>query len=155
MTTNQMPQVSTSRLATDLTSKDYDIALLTLNHGHLRASKPTVKPEDDRTGIAAYAWRMAAFQISPIAQHHCMPVCADFDLPDGCRAGRSWFSLSEWEKAEAREYRKNAQAVGDRIADAIVNATNPLDWHGVIRWGQAFGVIGTPQVAPDGAIIYR
>jgi hypothetical protein len=101
------------------------------NKGALRASKP----RDD--GEAAYVWRMTAFLISPISQHQCMPVTADWDIKASY--------------AERREITKRL----DKVVDAIVDGVPKTQWHGVTRWGQAFGIVGTPMVAPDGSIIYR
>ena len=128
------------------------------NKGCLRASKPNVErhldhykhydlpsgpydspvyePDRDQ-GETAYLWRMVAFAVSPIAQHHCMPCTADFDIP------------GKWSEKRERLDELNA------LADKIISVIPPRQHHGTIRWGQAFGQIGTPQVAPDGSIIYR
>ncbi len=127
------------------------LAMLCLNGGRLRQSKPEVKRGDVEAGIAAYAWRMAAFQVSINPKHHCMPCTADFDLP-------GWdyeYDDPQPVKDAARARRKAAQERGDRIAKAIVDAVNPAEWHGIRRWGQAFGMIGSPRVTEEGAIIYR
>ncbi len=153
MQTNQMPRINLEALRSQLDTGDYRIALLTINPrtGALRASKPVVKPDKPETGIAAYAWRMAAFSVSPIGQHQCMPVCAEFDLPSG---DYDWQS-PEPVKAAGRAIREAAKVQGDRIESAIVHSVPVREWHGVYRWGCALGQLGTPQVAPDGAIIYR
>ena len=111
------------------------------NKDRLRASKPKVirtdlGPKDDGIGYyhnwhieggeTAYVWRMVAFQVSPKSQHHCMPCTADFDLPG---------SFSE-NRALAKEL--------DAIVAKIVDAVPPSEWHGLRRWGQAYGVIGKP-----------
>ena len=128
------------------------------NKGRLRASKPKVErhlaghkhyeldsgpyespvyePDRDQ-GETAYVWRMVAFAVSPKSQHHCMPCTADFDVP-----GR-------WSEKRDRLDELNA------LADKIISVIPARQHHGTIRWGQAFGQIGTPQVAPDGSIIYR
>ena len=63
------------------------------NKGRLRAAKPKIEYEiysykgrDYRvstfdTGRAAYLWRMVAFAVSKMGQHHCLPMMADMDLP--------------------------------------------------------------------------
>ena len=125
-------------------------SLITIK-GILRASKPTVKkikvpsekygyvyePVNPIDGCAAYVWRMVAFQVSPNPKHQCMPVCAEFDLPG------------------TFDHRKALTVELDLIVEEIVSAVPKHEWHGVVRWGNALGYIGTPQVAPDGAIIYR
>ena len=92
------------------------------NKGKLRASKPA------NAGEAAYVWRMVAFQISPIPAHHCMPVCADFDInvPE---------SLSSTDRYHYR--RNRAKELGD-LADKIVNTIPKDEWHGIARWRRAF-----------------
>lgn len=103
------------------------LALLQKKDGTLRASKPKVKADDPVTGKAAYVWRMVAFMTSTNPRHQCMPCTADFDLPAineetgkwGCRAAR----------AMAEELKV--------VEDAIVNAIDISEWHGVHRWGRA------------------
>lgn len=152
----RMPKVDLAQLGSKLDADDLAIAMLTLNSrtGELRASKPEVQDGDRRTGIAAYAWRMAAFSVSPNPKHQCMPVCADFDLPD--LYPHSWYSgLTQAQRDAERDYRKQMMAWGNRIEDAIVKSVDVHEWHGVRRWGQVFGVVGTPQYNAEGAVIYR
>jgi len=121
------------------------------NQGRLRASKPNVErheagkdefgltlyePDNDQ-GETAYVWRMVAFAVSPKSQHHCLPCTADFDVP------------RKWSEKRARLDELNA------LADKIVSVIPARQHHGTIRWGQAFGQVGTPQVEPDGSIVYR
>ncbi len=120
-------------------------------HGRLRASKPpvekvkvpherygyTYEPADPDAGRAAYIWRMVAFQISPIDKHQCMPCTADFDLPGDFDARR----------ADMKRL--------DEIVDQIVNTVPASDWHGIRRWGNALGLLGTPRYTAEGAVIYR
>jgi hypothetical protein len=135
------------------------VARIVKSDGTLRASKPDVPPlvkvrnpdpdaffpytyvhenEAGRiAGEAAYVWRMVAFFVSPKSQHQCMPCTAEFGMGG--------------EPAEQRERCKEL----DALVDCIVNAVPKEQWHGVRRWGQAFGYTGTPQYAPDGAVIYR
>lgn len=123
----------------DLTEREYRIANRILNKGNLRASKPTVKPEDPETGIAAYVWRMVAWSVSDDRKHQCMPVCADFDLP-----GRY-----------GSDERKAAQAEGDLLEDKITKSIPPTQWRGILRWGEAYGLVGTPRYNEEGAVVYR
>ena len=128
------------------------------NKGRLRASKPKVErhvdhyehydlpsgpyespvyePDRDQ-GETAYVWRMVAFAVSPKSQHHCMPCTADFDIP------------GKWSEKRARLDELDA------LADKITSVIPARQHYGTIRWVQALGQIGTPQVAPDGSIIYR
>jgi hypothetical protein len=105
--------------------------------GVLRSSKPK------KDGEAAYVWRMVAFQVSSKPQHHCMPCTADFDLPQ-----------EYWEKG-AYEKRHNRIRELDAIANQIVDLIPKSQWHGIHRWGNVFGQIGTPTYNDEGAVIYR
>ena len=105
--------------------------------GTLRASKPATKDELGKK--AAYVWRMVAFYVSPNPRHQCWPVCAVSDLP-----GADW-----------REKNDLAKNLLDTVVQEIVDAVPKEEWHGIIRWGEAWGAIGTPRIAPDGSIIYR
>jgi len=105
------------------------------NKGRLRAAKPKIEYniviKDGRklrhptleTGRVAYLWRMVAFVVSPIGQHQCLPVCADFDLP-----------------GELSEMREKAKEL-DALADKITNAIPPQKWQGINRWARAFGMV--------------
>jgi hypothetical protein len=121
------------------------------NKGRLRASKPKVTrhkvPADNAygytcrpdpvEGCTAYIWRMVAFFTSPVTQHKCMPCTAEFDLP--------------YRGDERREMVRYL----DKIVDVVVDSIPAEQWHGVIRWGQVFGQVGTPQYDEEGAVIYR
>jgi len=135
---SQMPKIEIERIATEAGRKF--AALITTNRGGvnvLRASKPKVEkikvpddrygyhyePADPDAGRAAYIWRMVAFQISTNHRHHCMPCTADFDLPGTCA-----------------ESRAEAKALDDVVA-SIVDSVPKEQWHGVLRWGRAYGII--------------
>jgi len=102
------------------------------NAGRLRASKPPVERVRStetygkhgfyhrwqiKGGETAYVWRMVAFYISPINQHHCMPVMADCDLP-----------------ADDFDERMALAKELDKVVDKIVNTVPVEQWHGVARW---------------------
>lgn len=106
--------------------------------GTLRASRPSLKKGDD-IRCAAYVWRMVAFSISCDPKHHCMPCTAYCYLPRG---------LSHDERRQLEKHL-------DGVADVIINSVPKSDWHGVTRWGNALGYIGTPRYGDDGAVIYR
>lgn len=146
----QMPRIDMQTLATILTLQELDLVRGIVStrgesKGRLRASKPPVKyrrvgnryEPDERQGKIAYIWRMVAFFTSPHPQHHCMPAMADCDIP------------GSWAEKQATLKELN------RIVDAVVDVVSVEEWHGVRRWGQVFGRIGTPQVEPDGSIVYR
>ena len=125
MFNTEMPSINLA--AADLTSEEFAlvapiVASKGKNKGKLRASKPS------EGGDSAYIWRMVAFQISPIAAHHCIPVCADFDIvvPD---------TLSSTERYQ---YRRNRAKVLDALADKIVNQIPKSEWQGIRRWRQVF-----------------
>jgi hypothetical protein len=155
MTTKKhMPKIAIDKL-TNLDSADIDLVRGIVNSrtGELRASKPElpdkvkvqsghydyVTESDARKGMTAYIWRMVAFEVSPHRQHQCMPICADFDLPD----------------CGGHSERRNLSNRLDEIVKAVVDSVPMNEWHGVIRWGNAFGTIGHQEVTSEGAYIYR
>ena len=74
----------------------------------------STKPKDD--GLAAYIWRMVAFQISPIGKQQCLPVCADFEIPE-------------------RDYKARRAITKqlDEVVKVIVDGVPREQWHGVQR----------------------
>lgn len=126
MMTNTMPRINIDSIAfrseyeRELVGKI--IATKGANKGRLRASKPG-------KGNAAYVWRMVAFQISPISAHHCMPVCADFDIevPD-CLT----------DSTDRYHFRRNLANKLSNLVDRIVNTVPATEWHGIRRWSTAF-----------------
>lgn len=154
-----MPVIDTVKLANALTAEEYTLyARIVKPSGEIRASKPPIRFElgdvthtigdytytrrerinnlDDAK--VAYVWRMVVFQVGTKPAHHCMPVTADWDLP-----------LED--HAQRRELSKEL----DAIADRIVNLIPRNEWHGIIRWGNAMGQIGSPIVRENGTIVYR
>lgn len=107
------------------------------NKGCLRASKPKMNEEiitrvryghasKYRTSplidcASAQIWRYVAFEASPLGQHHCLPVMADFDSP---------FDMT---MEESRSFAKWCQSVADIVLTTI--ASKP----GLDRWGHALG----------------
>jgi len=81
--------------------------------GTLRATRPSLSLDD---GQAAYVWRMVVFYVSPRREHQCMPVVADFWLP--------------------QQNRDQVREKLDRIVDQIVDAVPVSQWHGVQAWGR-------------------
>ena len=145
----KMPTINLSLLKGDALAYANRI---TKEDGTLRASKPPmsyrlvrnhrgnmVREYDLQDASAAYVWRYVAFYVSPNPTHQCIPTMAYFDLPFD-------------EPSEADTYVKD---VLNPIIDAIVDAVPVSQWHGVRRWGQAFGVVGTPRYNDEGAVIYR
>ncbi len=130
----KMPKIAMDKLEGDALRY---ARLITRQDGTLRASKPKVIKGDDESGCAAYVWRMVAFFVSPMRKHQCIPVLAEFDLP--------------WQIRESRIRISKLNEITDRIIDAVPMA----DWHGVRRWGNAFGVIGEPILRENGTIVYR
>jgi len=124
-----MPKVNMEMVeSASLNMEERDIVnIVVKKNTEVRASKPKVK--DDVTGKAAYVWRMVCFSVSPKHQHHCMPVCADFDLPARNENGK-------WSSALAREMAKELNKLVDLITDAIPKE----EWYGIHRWGKAFGM---------------
>lgn len=100
-------------------------------------NRATREPVGD-SGKIAYVWRMVAFQIGTRPADHCMPCTADFDLP-------------ERDYTRRRELAKQL----DAVVEAIVNTVPKAEWHGIRRWGNALGMVGQPEVAASGAVLYR
>jgi len=114
---SRMPQVN---LNFDSLSDDHKSLInMALNKGKLRATKP-------KDGRAAYVWRMAAFIVSPKPQHHCMPVMADFDLPE------EYWTLDFNSK---KTYRDELQT----LADIIIDGVSKEQHYGALRWARAMG----------------
>lgn len=144
---SDMPKINLAEAKKKLTADQYRIAVgcVNLKTGCLRASKPPVAKKtlsvldryfggtykdfattaDAESGMTAFVWRMTAFMVSPNPQHHCMPICAAFDLPGQC-------------SAEQREMEKRLQV----IADVLVDTVPRQEQHGVERWAKAFGYGG-------------
>jgi hypothetical protein len=143
---SEMPKIDLEALI-DLTDDELELVKRIINPktGCLRASKPRVARDhpyrsyngeiemiapEPVSGKAAYLWRMVAFAISPIGQHHCMPVTAEWDLPvqpDG-----------EHDFDARRAMAKELDALTDKVIKTV-----PLNQHyGTIRWGRALGYLG-------------
>jgi hypothetical protein len=133
-----MPTINIDAL--DPEARNFAKRIVTGKDNHLRASKPPIeytietrpaaitgamhkyRVPNKTQGEAAYVWRMVAFAISPKQQHQCMPMTADFDLPQMGDAARQ----------RAKEL--------DAIADRIIAVVPKNQWHGVLRWGRALGI---------------
>ena len=112
----KMPEISLSTVFESL--KDEPIAILVVanivaargkNKGKLRSSKPKFdyakkNDEDELKAMSAYVWRMVAFYCSPKGQHHCMPVMANYDIPEPKKDGKI-LTLAHW-KDESEEAKK-------------------------------------------------
>jgi hypothetical protein len=103
------------------------------NKGKLRRSKPKYdsKNQDRIKAISAYVWRMVAFYVSPIGQHHCMPVMADSYLPDPVDENGKVLSFRDdgWYDAHRAMIKKY-----DELADLVVDSIPPEKRYGVHRW---------------------
>ena len=132
-----MPKVDLEKLSEILEPEEFAIARRIVakqgkNKGRLRASKPYVDNKaDPLSGKAAYVWRMVAFICSPIGQHNCMPVTADWDLPIRYRAYE--------DKAQYRADKKQLLDELDALVDKIT-ATMPMS-EGALQWSRALGLV--------------
>ncbi len=156
MSAKQMPKIDTSAL--ELTDREAAIvAKIVKPDGSLRATKPNVPvqtriqtgpgildyeyrhttEDGDISGEAAYVWRMVAFYASPNQKHHCMPTTECVGM-----------------SGKYSEYRLRCKEL-DVLVDRILDIIPKEQWHGVRRWGQAYGMIGTPVVSEGGSIVYR
>lgn len=147
-----MPKIDLTALRAALSAADYELVagIVNTKTGALRASKPPLPRRvatadgydyataaDGRKGMTAYVWRWVAFFVSPISQHHCMPVMAFCDLPG--------------------EYGDDQRALMkrlDTLANAVVDTVKASEWHGVRRWARVYGLDGTPTYNAEGAVIY-
>lgn len=140
---NRMPIINLEHLEVELSPEDFEIvkgivATRGQNKGRLRTGRPAL---DINNGYTAYVWRMVAFYASPKGQHWCDPVMATAYLPwlDGCFGKR-----------------KKSLIVGlDAIVDAVLETIPKEQWHGVRRWGQVLGRVGTPGYNAESAVVYR
>lgn len=158
-----MPKVDWTKLS--LTDEEKQIvSRFVKEDGTIRATKPTVEKvvvtyihheteygpydepvydcKDETQGKAAYVWRHVVFAVSPKPAHQCMPTMDICDLPDSVV---SYGYTMNNKKLEALH----------NLADKVVNAVAVEDWNGVRRWGQALGMIGTPEMRENGTIVYR
>jgi len=129
-----MPLIDTDKLASLLSPEDCAIAKLALvsrgkDKGRLKASSPkqpykVPKGKRNEQGLAYYAWRMAALQVSPRGEHHCIPFMASSYL-DGDNEG--------YDRARVNA----AAAHGQAIADAIVACVPLAKHYGTRLWAHA------------------
>lgn len=147
----EMPKINLEQLEGMLTSEQFElvkgiVAKQGKNKGCLRAAKPKVTFNEDcfgevepdaKEGKTAYVWRMVAFYASPLSQHHCMPCTADWSLPGSYQ----------------ERYALTKEL--DKLVEVVLSTIPKENLHGLRRWGQVFGVVGTPQYNDDGAIVYR
>lgn len=108
--------------------------LIIKKSGELRASKPQTN------GNAAYVWRMVVFMVSPISRHHCMPVCADFDIEVEHQVPKFGTVDEATYSAEVHthsEIRRNKTKHLDELVDLIVELVPVNQRHGLLRWGHA------------------
>lgn len=138
--TYSMPQVDVSTLHTKLDAEQRAIAERVIRNGRLRASAPDGQQE----ACAHFVWRMVAFLTSPNPKHQCMPVMAECYL---------W--PKEGTTSERAEAARTLAKQLDVIVDAITDCIPKEQWAGVRRWGQVYGMTGTPQYNAEGAVIYR
>lgn len=131
---NPMPAIDLEALKAKLSPEDFKLAKRAVcsrgkNKGRLKASSPkqpykVPKGKRNNQGVAYYAWRIAALQISPRGEHHCIPFSASFYLDcdnDGYNNERTKIEMVR----------------GNRIAEAIVACVPLEQHHGSRRWAQA------------------
>ena len=153
----QMPKADLSK-DTLTEAEQAIVAVFVKKDGAINATRPTlpkqVKIQDPNSpygyhydyadeagalrGKAAYVWRWVVLQVSPRSEHHCMPS-TDFCYLPHCDY----------------EARKVLEAELQVIARKVVDAVKVSEWHGVRRWGNAFGYTGQPQATSAGQIVYR
>ena len=155
--TKDMPTINLDTIRTKVSEADYNLIVGIVanqgkNKGKLRASKPPIPIVGTRPGTyvskvnvldynsscTAYIWRMVAFQISPLPQHQCLPITADFDL-----------------EVEDHDTRRELSKRLDSLVSIVVDSIPKQQWHGIKRWGEAFGLLGTPRYNSEGSTVYR
>lgn len=153
---NQMPAVQDRDALVDglnETQRDIVEAVFKGKTNQIRATKPCDH------GPAAYVWRHVVFLVSSKRAHQCMPIMADFDLKPEHFAHRTETyqpnletdndreTVAGWDEktwammnrgARRRAYIENELKP---LVDLIVNGIDKSEWHGVHRWGRAFGVL--------------
>lgn len=111
-------------------------------YAKLRANKPFRRVTTFEEGCANYAWRMLCFDLVGFGKHVCMPVCADFDVCDAVaiRDGK----MPRYNEPGYDGWKAAKRSVVEAL-DALVTQVEevlPLGAkRGIIRWGQALGVI--------------
>ena len=121
-----MPRIDLTDRGIALSGRGLEIARACVNRtGYLRAAKPK---ED---GEAMYVWRMLALYLSPHRHHHCMPVMAEFYLPDQYWTGTGATPEQVVACADMRRLRMKEL---DRIVDVVTDLVPKEQWHGMIRW---------------------
>ena len=81
--------------------------------------------EEERIkALGCYVWRELAFIMSPIAAHHCMPVCNDFNL--------------EYKYSDPR--RKEQYNFCNGIVNKIFKTVKKESCYGLKRWARVFGL---------------
>jgi len=121
-----MPKIDLETLSERLSAEEMAlvrriVATQGKNKGSLRAAKPKVVANDLESGKAAYLWRMVAFSASPLRQHMCLPVMADFDI------------------TAPREERKRIAKDLDALANIVLDVIPRAQHHGTRAWGRALG----------------
>lgn len=131
-----MPDVNMDYIKSNLSNDELEIALAVIkknkNGYTIRASMPS----RNSGGDAYYVWRMVAFYVSPKSQHHCIPACADFKIPDE--------HIQNYGSSDEYSFKKRKNYIEQRlepIVDTIVNSVPKNQWYGVHRWAKAFSGI--------------
>lgn len=125
----KMPMINVNDLNLSEGEKEIVEAIIS-GKGETKGRLRTTKPSRTRFGgDAAYVWRIVCFHVSPIPQHHCLPMCADFDIE----------VPSELVGASARmEFIRNRAKELNMLVDRIVNSIPVSEWHGTKHWHRAF-----------------
>jgi len=153
-----MPTFNNELLKLTLTAEEFSlferiISTQGKNKGALRVAKPKHSREDLDSCKAAYLWRMVAFQASPISAHHCMPMCADFDIPRDLNNPNypkdkdypdRWSNSDSKYWHDCKPFRDAHKALLKRLDDLADKITDTLprnQLHGINRWGRALGAL--------------
>ena len=100
--------------------------------GSLYKSRPK-----NASGEAQYLWRMVAFALGT-GSVNCMPVCADFYLPEEVQS-----SYRDPEEVRDRKHAaKDAMMKWlDDLAERLIRTVPVTQQPGTMRWARAFGAV--------------
>jgi hypothetical protein len=88
----------------------------------VKRTRPKIFDNDAESRYVSYVWRMVAFTVSPIHDHHCLPVTAYFYLP----------------KDADKELVQRLDALVDKVTSTV-----PKDqWYGILRWRSLYSTDG-------------
>lgn len=121
-----MPRMNLDMVDMSTWTEDQKLAFSLIHkNGVLKVAKPkaTKKVSDKMVvGMAAYMWRMLTFYTVNRHPYVCMPVTADWDIPQ-----------------KYDERRATVEILNVLVEQVLDNAIPKSEWKGIMRWGNALG----------------